>query len=459
MDDNEKNIKMTSGGLASENFSEEEARPYEEKIEIPLGNSDTEYDDFMFEPIGFEELEKQYNEEMAFVVKQNVEKSRRQKRIIVLLVIIFISVITLGIYCIISDILSSGKNNSNLNGKNVVLYQSSKPDMTNPEYVDENGKYTTEGIAATVRPSVVEIYTYSDSKLSELEGTGSGIIISKDGYIVTNAHVLQADGTHTVKTHDDKTYDAEIVGRDSKTDIAVIKINAAGLKPATLGNSDEVVVGEEVMAIGNPAGLSGTVTNGIVSAVNRKIRGKTTSFEMDCIQTNADISPGNSGGALVNMYAQVIGITSSKYASTTLEGLGFAISINEAKPIIEELISNGYISGRFKIGITFVGMDNEESCLSIEKELGYPLPEDFKGIYITNISEDCDISNTALKTGDFILEVEGTAVEKYDDLYSVIKNFSAGDRIHAICANVSEDGEIVKYDIEFELMPDTSGDY
>lgn len=461
MDDKEKNIQITQGGLSEKKTETHTIPPVKEgDIEIPLDESSAEYDSFMFEPIGFEELDKQREVELTKIVEQNIKKAKRQKHITIILILIFMSIVCLGVYAIISDISQSsqriGLGNS---GKNVVLYQEKKPDTTNLEYIDENGKYSTEGVAMAVRPSVVEIYTYYDSIHSNLAGTGSGIIISDDGYIVTNAHVLEADGYHVVKTSDEKTYNAEIVGRDSKTDIAVLKIDASNLKPATLGDSDEVVVGEEVMAIGNPAGLSGTVTNGIVSAVNRKIKGKTTSFEMDCIQTNADISPGNSGGALVNMYAQVIGITSSKYASTTLEGLGFAISINEAMPIIEELISNGFISGRFKIGITLVATNDELSRLSVEDELGYELPEDFYGIYIAGISEDCDIANTELKAGDFITRVEGIEVSCYDELYSVIKDFSANDTVQADCAKVDKDGTVTEYSIEFKLMEDTSGDY
>lgn len=464
MDDNKRKIEMTQGSMIDneieENIENKDNNFYEQNIEIPIKSSESEYDDFMFEPLGFEELDKQYETDIMSVVRYNMKKSKRQKKIIILLVLIFIAVISLGVYSIISDISESKNYSSNNSGnKNVVLYQSAKPNNTNLKYIDENGKYSTEGVAAVVRPSVIEIYTYKDSAHSDLSGTGSGIIISDDGYIVTNAHVLDAEGYHVVKTYDDKAYDADIIGRDSKTDIAVIKIKASNLKPAVLGNSDEVVVGEEVMAIGNPAGLSGTVTNGIVSAVNRKIRGKTTAFEMDCIQTNADISPGNSGGALVNMYAQVIGITSSKYASDALEGLGFAISINEAKPIIEELISNGFISGRFKIGITLMATDDEQSRMAVESDLGYKLPEDFNGVYIVSIVEDCDIANTDLKAKDFIIKVEGKTVANYDSLYSAIKNFSAGDTVKAECANVDKDGNIKTYDIEFELMPDTSGDY
>ena len=215
-----------------------------------------------------------------------------------------------------------------------------------------------------------------------------------------------------------------------------------------------------MVAIGNPAGLTGTVTNGIVSAVNREIRSDTTGFEMNCIQTNAAISPGNSGGALVNMYGQVIGITSSKYVSGFYEGLGFAITINEAKPIIEELITNGFIGGRFRIGITLVDMSNEVNVMTIEEELGFELPEDFTGIYINDISEDCDIANTALEIGDFITEIDGKHVETYDELYDAISaKYGAGDVVPATCAKVDKDGNIEEYEIEFMLMEDTSGDY
>jgi serine protease Do len=341
------------------------------------------------------------------------------------------------------------------------VYQSQKPvTASNSDYVDDDGKYTTEGIAATVRPSIVEIYTYSDMHHQNLLGTGSGIVISKDGYIVTNAHVLQSDGYHTIITSDDEVYDAKIIGRDSKTDIAIIKVSGVELSPATLGDSDEVVVGEQVMAIGNPAGLSGSVTDGIVSAVNRKIRSDSTGFEMNCIQTNADISPGNSGGALVNMYGQVIGITSSKYVSSSYEGLGFAITINDALPIIEELINQGYISGRFRIGIQLIDMSSEYNIAAIQNDLGYELPEDFLGVYISEISDDCDISNTKLKVSDFITAINGKTISTYDELYDTISSmYGAGDTVPATCANVDKDGNITYYEIEFKLMEDTSGDF
>ncbi len=181
---------------------------------------------------------------------------------------------------------------------------------------------------------------------------------------------------------------------------------------------------------------------------------------MNCIQTNAAISPGNSGGALVNMYGQVIGITSSKYVSGFYEGLGFAITINEAKPIIEELINNGFIGGRFRIGITLIDMSSEANVATIEEKLGFELPEDFKGIYIDDISEDCDIANTALKKGDFITKINGTPIETYDEMYNTISaSYGAGDTVPADCAHVKKDGSIQEYEIKFKLMEDTSGDY
>jgi serine protease Do len=292
-------------------------------------------------------------------------------------------------------------------------------------------------------------------------GSGSGIVISKDGYIVTNAHVLQSDGYHTVITNGDKKYDAKIIGRDTKTDIAVIKVTADDLKPAELGNSDETIVGETVIAVGNPAGLSFTVTDGIVSHIGRKIRGKNnTGFEMECIQTNAEISPGNSGGALVNMYGQVIGITSSKLVSSTLEGLGFAISINEALPIIEELIDKGYIEGRFRIGVSLIDTSTESKRAAIKQELGYDIPKDFKGIYVGKISDDSDIKNTSMKVGDFFTEVNGKTVTTYSEFYDTISSqYTVGDKVPATCAHIDKNGEITYYHIEFGLIEDKSGDY
>ena len=217
---------------------------------------------------------------------------------------IFIVVCVLTVYCIVSDI-----NRGNLagfepefQGRNIILRTEHKPETDNQQLTDETGRYTVEGLVQVVRPQVVEIYTYKTKETDIVSGSGSGIIITEDGYIVTNTHVLDGMEKYVVNTYDNKSYTAEIVGRDAKTDISVIKIDAENLSAAVLGNSDEVNQGEAVVAIGNPAGLTGSITDGIVSGLNRKIKTDATSFEMNCIQTNAAISPGNSGGALVNFF-------------------------------------------------------------------------------------------------------------------------------------------------------------
>ena len=408
------------------------------------------------------------------------ENAGKQKRsnvlIVVLLLLIFAVISVLTVYCIYSDVRQGSiiynKAYNNIN-TDIELETQNKPEASkDSDYRDENGKYTTEGLAEFIRPQIVEIYTYSSSNPDIMIGSGSGIIITQDGYIVTNTHVLEGSqyslldeselekpDSFIVNTYNDKQFEAEIVGRDAKTDIAVIKIKADNLPAAVLGDSDETVLGERVAAIGNPAGLTGSITDGIVSGLNRKIKADSTGFEMDCIQTNAAISPGNSGGALVNMYGQVIGITSSKYVSSSYEGLGFAITINEAKPVIEELISQGYVSGRIKIGITFYSMDNEYTLSVFKEKYGRKLPEKLNGLWVTDISEDCDVSNTELKTDDFILSINGVEVHNYDELSLILEGKKAGDVLKAKCARIDDELKITYFDIEFKIMEDTSGNY
>ena len=458
----------TTEGLPEEQYIPQHEKPAQDtaetNVDIPVASAEDVkpvYDDFMYEPIGFEELPDSDDTEL---IERKTKRTKGESAAIILFSLMLGVCIAAALFGIIRDIKNSTKAIVKSTEKEkIVLYRNSKPEGANDlsNFVDENGKYTIEGAAAAVIDSIVEIYTYSDASHNTFVGSGSGIVISKDGYIVTNAHVLQADGYHTVITNDDKKYDAKIIGRDSKTDIAVIKVTAEDLKPAELGNSDETIVGETVIAVGNPAGLSFTVTDGIVSHIGRKIRGKNnTGFEMECIQTNAEISPGNSGGALVNMYGQVIGITSSKLISDTLEGLGFAISINEALPIIEELIDKGYIEGRFRIGISLVDTSTESKRAAIKQELGYDIPKDFKGIYVSKISEDSDLNNTSMKVGDFFTEINGKTVTTYTEFYDTISSqYTVGDKVPATCAHIDKNGDINYYHIEFGLIEDKSGDY
>lgn len=331
-----------------------------------------------------------------------------------------------------------------------LIVQYDKPYLDSESvYVDENGRYTTEGVAMVVRPSVVDILIYNEE--DELSSSGSGIIMSETGYIVTNAHVISDACRVEVVLYNGDTYDAEIIGKDVKTDIGVVKSEADGLIPAEFGYSESVNLGEAVVAIGNPAGLSGSISSGIVSGLNRRIRVESTGYVMNCIQTDAAISPGNSGGALVNMYGQVIGITSSKYVSSSYEGIGFALTIDEVKPIIDEIVSQGYISGRYRIGITFFTVTE-----SISEEYDVPM-----GLLVSEISPDCDISNTKLEAGDIITHIEGKEIYSYDSLVEAIGDKGANDIITAGVSRLdSETMEVTEtFEISFMLMPDTSGNY
>ncbi len=371
------------------------------------------------------------------------------------------------LYCIGSDLIHGViQGDPTEQAVKVVIQTQNKPDLDpEDEHVTAEGTYTVQGVAELVTPSIVEVYAFDGEDFSEehLNGTGSGIIISEDGYIITNAHVVQGEAFYVI-LNDGTEHEATVVGADTKTDLAVLKIAAGGLVPATLGDSDEVTVGESVVAIGNPAGLTNTVTQGIVSAMHRQIRSESTAFVMDCIQTDAAISPGNSGGALVNLYGQVIGVTSSKYASdymtaSSYEGLGFAITINQALPIVEELITQGYVSGRFRIGVTFMEADTEYAAYYFENEFGFPMPEEITGLWISEVSEDCDIANTELQPNDFMLTVNGMPAENYDTVMEALKDCKGGDTVTAECARVEEDGTVRYFTIEFKLELDTSGNY
>ncbi|MGN0692955.1 MAG: S1C family serine protease [Oscillospiraceae bacterium] len=335
------------------------------------------------------------------------------------------------------------------NGVSVNIPIQSKPTLESKYYQDEEtGLLTVEGVAKRVSPSVVDVMVFRDTSLYPYSA-GSGIIISEDGYIVTNAHVLtDVNAGLKVVLDSGEEYKAEIVGQDSRTDIAVLKIEAEGLVAADLGDSDQLELGEMVVAIGNAGGYSGTLTVGYVSGLNREVKTSTDGDPMICIQTDAAMSPGVSGGALINMYGQVVGITSSKYKSTVLdEGIGFAITTQFAKPIIEDIISQGYISGRVRVGITY-------TILSEEMADAYGVQ---KGIIIQSIDESCDIASTELQPGDIMTELNGQEVYSAQTIKAALDGCEPGDKIsaHIYRKGVTED-EDKEFDITFELMQDTT---
>lgn len=273
-----------------------------------------------------------------------------------------------------------------------------------------------------VAPSVVSVITslQSSSASSSDMSQGSGIVATRNGYIITNAHVVNYSKSYQVKVilYNKKEYKGVVVGYDKTTDLAIIKIDANDLTPATFGNADNLSVGDWVLAIGNPAGVefSSSLTRGIVSALNRSVATYSASG-MTYIQTDAAINPGNSGGALVNMYGQVVGINSIKIAATGYEGMGFAIPVSKAKNIIDALITKGYVSGRTRLGIT-------AQTVSESDMQTYGVPQ---GVAIASVDNDSSLKNSGIVKGDIITKADGKTVTSLEDLYAVLNTHKPND--------------------------------
>ena len=300
---------------------------------------------------------------------------------------------------------------------------------------------TTEQVADLVSPSVVVITTeqvvysqwswYGQNQVES--GAGSGVIISSDGYILTCAHVVEGASTITV-TIGDKDYTATLVGEDTTSDIAVIKIDADGLTPATVGNSDSLKVGQSVMAVGNPLGeLGGTVTGGMISALNRSvtIQGSSSVNTMSLIQMDASVSPGNSGGGLFNMNGELVGIVNAKSSSSDAEGLGFAIPINDAIKVAQDLLENGYVTGRPYLGITYLAVTDAQTA----SQLGV----NAYGVYVVEVVKGGPAEKAGLQAGDRIVSVDGTEIASKDDLGTLMQKHAAGD---TLSITIARDGQM-----------------
>ena len=376
-----------------------------------------------------------------------VEKPKKKRNVLIsacLCSAIISSIFTLGIMGAGSYFY--GKNNGQ---NNTVTYSSNDiSNLSNSEY--NKTELTIPQIAKKVGPSCVGVvnktkvepqrfydpfsgrYYYTsdpnDNTLVE-QGSGSGIIISDDGYIVTNEHVVSGATELSVITNTGEEYSAKLIGADNKSDLAIIKIEASGLIPATLGNSQELEVGELVVAIGNPLGqeLFGTVTDGIISAVNRTMTVENRTYNL--IQTNAAINPGNSGGALVDRFGNVIGINTIKLSNTEVEGIGFAIAITEAKPIIADLMNNGYVSGRPLVGIT--------------------VTENRNGLSVYSIAQGSGAELAGIEIGDLIVKADGNVINTSQKLNEIRDTKKPGEKI---TLTVIRNGELK--DIEVILGED-----
>lgn len=302
-----------------------------------------------------------------------------------------------------------------------------------------------EDIYKKVSPSVVSVI----STTSEGQGSGSGVIMSKDGYIITNNHVVEGAQSVSVQLNDGTSLDATIVGTDEQTDLAVIKVSSsAELTAAEFGDSDELQPGEYAYAIGSPGGVqfANTITGGRISAINRDLT--VNDRVMSLIQTDASINNGNSGGALINEYGQVVGITSAKlsgnaFGSATVEGMGFAIPINTAKDIVDEIIQNGYVSGRPSIGITGQNVESADGKVS--------------GVQVYSIDSRAKAASEGLQVGDVITAVDGTPTPDMDKVNELKQDKKAGDKLTLSVYRIST-GKTLNITITLTDSHDLEGD-
>ena len=331
---------------------------------------------------------------------------------------------------------------SGLIGGQVVVQQVARPDNAEASSLGSTGgsSLSLQEVAAIVQPSVVAITTeqmvsantwFGGSYVQS--GAGSGVIISEDGYILTCAHVVSGASNIIVQLYDDTEYTATLVGGDSSADIAVLKVEAEGLTPAVLGDSDALVVGEDAIAVGNPLGtLGGTVTNGIVSALNREVTVENN--QMTLIQTNASISPGNSGGGLFNGNGELIGIVNAKSSYSEAEGLGFAIPINNAMGIAQDLINDGYVK-RPALGVTVIAADS-----TTVQQYGLSAP----GVYIAEVNAGSGAEAAGLQPGDRIISIGDVAVNSTSDLTGYIRDKEIGD---VVSLQIDREGKLLSVEV------------
>ena len=325
-----------------------------------------------------------------------------------------------------------------LTGNQVVVQQVERSTDATAAGSTDGTSMSVQQIASVVSPSVVAITTEQMSSSQTWfggyyvqSGAGSGVIISQDGYILTCAHVVS--GATSVKVQlngSDESYDATVVGQDSTSDIAVLKIDATGLTPAVIGDSDALAVGEVAVAVGNPLGtLSNTVTDGIVSALNRQVTVQDN--DMTLIQTDASISPGNSGGGLFNANGELIGIVNAKSSYSEAEGIGFAIPINTAMEIGRQLIENGSVA-RPALGVKIMDVTDAQTA----QQLGVST----MGVYVVEVTKGSGADAAGVQAGDRVLAVDDTAVSDSSALKNYLKDKGIGDTVNL---QVERDGKVL----------------
>ncbi len=405
-----------------------------------------------------------YNSDSVNEFSYKPENKKKKGRKILTGIVAILSVVAVGTTSIVGYSLITGNGLGNdSSGSSLQTAQNNDDDTSSASSVDRSNlpsiiqlatpsdAMSIPDIVDKVSPSVVGISCMTSSGTV----TGTGIIMSEDGYIITNAHVV--DGANTISVvlpssytdessgSESETIAAELVGADSQTDLAVVKIDRTGLTAAEFGTSSEIRVGEVSIVIGNPLGfdLANSVTAGIISATDRTLTIEDRT--MNLIQTDASINSGNSGGPLINAYGQVIGITSAKVSSTYGEGLGFAIPIDEAIPIVEDLIQYGYVTGRPTLGIS------GENVTDVYSQY-YDIP---KGFFVRSVEEGSAAEEAGIQVNDIVIGIEGTLIESIEEFNEIKEEYQAGDQI---TVSVYRDGDIIDMEVILGEAIDTGDD-
>ena len=344
--------------------------------------------------------------------------------------------------------------NGSRTGKTTVQQSNRTAATVNVKKVDGQTLMSPAEVYASTVNSVVSINCSAVStnifgQQTESASSGSGFIYTADGYIVTNQHVVANASSINVTLYNGDTYPATLVGSDSDYDVAVLKIDAKDLPAVTLGSSTDVNVGDTVMAIGNPLGeLTFSMSQGIVSCVNRAINVEGTPFNM--IQVDASINPGNSGGPLMNLYGEVVGTVSAKYSSyanTTVEGLGFAIPINDVQSIIKDIIENGSVGNKAYMAITAGTMTQQ---MAAQYKINAT-----EGVFVYSVEDGGAGDKAGLKLGDVITKLNDTQITSMEDLSAAKKGFKAGD---TVTLTVLRDGKEITTQLTFDAQPQTTDD-
>ena len=346
-------------------------------------------------------------------------------------------------------IVGSGSNS----GKTTIQQSDRQPVTVQAKKVDGQTKMDPATVYASVVNSAVSINCSATStnifgQQTQTASSGSGFIITEDGYVVTNYHVVSGASSVQVTLYNGDTYDATVIGGDSDYDVAVLKINASGLQPVTLGESADVNVGDTVLAIGNPLGeLTFSMSQGIVSSCDRAINVDGTPFNM--IQVDCSINPGNSGGPLVNLYGEVVGIVSAKYSSyssTTVEGLGFAIPISDVRSIITDIMENGAVTDKAYMAIT-AGTMNEQMAAQFNIDVT-------EGVFVYSVVEGGAGEKAGLRLGDVITKMGDKTLTSRQDLSAAMKGYRAGD---TVTLTVYRGGQYIEVELTFDAQPQNTG--